>query len=239
MIFQSSLLAKREHNPTLATFTFAKPAAMGFKPGQFIIISKSADFADPHPFSVSSCPADALLEITVRKLGNFTQGMFAASAGMLYWIKGPYGFFTLDKAKERVVLIAGGVGVTPFLSMLRHEALSPSKRKFFLLYCVKNVTDIVEKRLLDTLANENASINVIYSLSQEAPPNWQGEKGRVTQEMLEKHFPFIKDSSVYLCGPPPMVQAVKQSLVELGLPESELHVDNWDYAKKVEKGEVD
>lgn len=238
MIFNSLILGKRELNETLSTFSFVRPATFDFKAGQFLIISFNSNFSESHPFSISSSPLDGVLEISTRKLGPFTTKLHSAPLGSNMWIKGPYGVFTIQDSKSEIILIAGGVGITPFLSMLRYETHSKLKRDITLVYSVRETGDFLEKKTLEKLAISNKRLHLMYLISGEAPQGWDGLVGRVDKNFLSQKFTSFSDKIVYLCGPPPMVASLKEALASLGLPNENLHIDNWEFAKQVSSGIV-
>lgn len=241
MQFTATLLATRAHNDSLKTFTFSRPATFTFKSGQFILIAfekRAKDSGDFHPFSLTSIPTDGVLETTARKLGIFTQKLHKAKPGTNFIIRGPFGLFTLNNVKGEVLLIAGGIGVTPFLSMLRNECRERLSRDITLVYSARSINDIIEKEVFDQLAEKESKFHLYYVLSQETPPGWTGATGRVDKTFLNSKFSSFKEMSVFLCGPPPMVEAVKSTLFELGLPKDKFHIDVWEYAAKINTGEV-
>ncbi len=107
-----------------------------------------------------------------------------------------------------------------------------------MIYSVRGEQDIMEKEVFDTLDKNNEKYHLEYIFSKEAPEGWTGPTGRVNKEYLEKKFGSFENKKVYICGPPPMITAAKEALLELGLKPENYHVDNWDYAKKVVSGEV-
>jgi NAD(P)H-flavin reductase len=230
LIYSSQLISKREWNSTLATFSFAKPPTFRFSPGQFVLISKDKDFLDPRPFSISSTNIDPVLELSIRNCGEFSKAIHAAQLGTPYWIKGPFGMFTLEHSEGDVIMIAGGIGITPFLSTLRENA--GGQRNLTLIYSIKTEEDILEREALDKLANFQ-NIKIIYLFSQTAPEDSPYPLGRVDASFISNNIKELQSKSFYLCGPPPMVLALRQALESLNVKEDNIRVDNWDYAKKV------
>lgn len=231
--FSSTLLAKKEFNETLTTFVFAKPSTFVYKSGQFIMISFDKDFSNMHPFSISSSPNDSFIEITVRKIGDFTKRMHESSVGAVFWIKGPYGMFTLPEKKSEIIMIAGGVGITPFLSMIRHSFLQKSKNKINLIFSARNEGDLFEKETFDYIAEKDNKIKVNYIISENVPEGWAHSTGRVDKAFLMKKVKSFSNKLFYLCGPPPMVESLRTILTSLKVKEENIHVDNWDFAKKI------
>ncbi|MEK6967234.1 MAG: FAD-dependent oxidoreductase [Nanoarchaeota archaeon] len=232
MDFSTLLISKRKLNDSLATFTLAKPATFNFTAGQFILISFDPNFKNAHPFSISSCPQDPGLEISVRKLGDFTQKLHATEINCPFWVKGPFGAFVLHEEKN-VVMIAGGVGITPFLSMIRDECKRGLQRDLTLLLSVRELADVLEKETFDELQKNNSNLHIIYLPNQSPSPDWTGPFGIIDQNFLAKQFPSFTDKVFYLCGPPPMVAAIKQAFANLGLNPELIRVDSWEFAKKV------
>jgi Predicted ferric reductase len=175
-----------------------------------------------HPFSISSAPNGAWLRITIKELGDWSKALQGVSIGTRVFIEGPYGVLTgARRTRPRVLLVAGGIGITPLRALL--EALPASHGDLTLLYRVRNARDIIFRDELETLAQARGA-QVHYLM---------GRRGRGTDPLdaasLERLVPDIRERDVYLCGPVPMMQHVEDSLRRLGLPARQIHAERFAY----------
>ena len=187
--------------------------------GQFSVIRARAGrgWSEPHPFTISCEPASEALRFTIKAVGAFSAGVRALPPGTPFLCEGPYGAFCPDFEREkRIVMIAGGVGITPFLSFLRHAARAALDVGFTLIWANKTRADIIAIDEFHALARP-PFLKVVHVLSQEPellPESGEAviyERGRVGAEILAKHV-ARSPATYYLCGPSPMQNAVLAAL---------------------------
>lgn len=205
-----------------------------FSPGQFawITIGRSPFAEAEHPFSISSsaCHADRL-SFTIKELGDFTRTIRSVKAGERVLVDGPFGSFSVDRQPhaEEYVFIAGGVGITPIMSMLRTLSERGDQRPMLLLYANRDWENVTFREELDSLAG-SLRLTIVHVLEQ-PPAEWKGERGFVTQAILERHLPREWDHNaieVFVCGPPPMMAAVERALLAMGVPLGDIHSERFD-----------
>jgi predicted ferric reductase len=168
-----------------------------------------------HPFSISSAPNGSWLRITVKELGDWSRALQGVTVGTRVFIEGPYGVLTgARRTRRRVLLVAGGIGITPLRSLL--EALPGKPGDLTLLYRVRNERDIVFREELDEIARRRGA-EVQYLPGHRRPGS----------EAIDPLGPGGLD--VYICGPAPMMQHVETSLRRLGLPARQIHVERFAY----------
>ncbi len=192
--------------------------------GQFFIFRflQKGFWLQAHPFSLSWGANNNELRITAKKLGDFTSLMPQLSVGTKVLIDGPHGVFTAKQIKQqKVLLIAGGIGITPIRSLTEELA---GKTDLTVIYSAKTKADAV---LLDELLTIQAGRNfrLIQIYDGEQIPG--AEFGRLDKDKLAQLIPDIPNYDVFLCGPPPMMAALKTSLHELGLPRKQLHWERF------------
>ncbi len=193
--------------------------------GQFMIFRFLARgyWWQAHPFSMSMMPDGKQLRITVKNVGDFTAKMQEIKAGTKIFIDGPYGVFTdLFGVSEKVLMIAGGIGITPIRSLM--ERLLSRGEDVTLLYSTRTAEDIVFRREIDEVVSKYGG-KVVYVVSDESEFN--GEKGRLDQEKIQSLVPDVNAREVFLCGPPPMMDAVILSLKNLGTSISRIHFEKF------------
>ncbi|MBV8756302.1 MAG: ferric reductase-like transmembrane domain-containing protein [Deltaproteobacteria bacterium] len=144
--------------------------------------------------------------------------------GMRIQIGAPSGkFFFAGHESERVVLIAGGVGITPMMSITRSLTDRGWKGDIYLVFSVRKKQDVIFAEELRYLKARYPNLHVVLTLSNDPDVEWDGERGQITRELLEKHIPNFKRGPVLLCGPDPMMTAMRKLLVGMGIPDAEIH----------------
>jgi predicted ferric reductase len=193
-----------------------------FQPGQFVFVKIISNkiTKETHPFSIASSPTDNNLRLAIKNIGDYTSTLKEITKGTEVGIEGPYGEFgSIDYSKEQI-WVAGGIGITPFLSIIS-EIISTKKitKKITLYYCVKNNGEAI---FLDELNNSMAKIN-----SSEIIPWFSDEKGIIRIEDIEKTNKIF-DNNFLICGPPRMMKSLSEQLIKKGISKSNIHMENFD-----------
>jgi ferredoxin-NADP reductase len=164
-----------------------------------------------HPYSLSAAPTDNYLRVTVKNLGDASSAVANLKPGTRVFFEGPYGTFVASKASRgHVVLVGGGVGITPIRALL--DEFDPTKEIDILF---RASTDLVLKSELDKLAKKTgARVHYLVGPRSKHPMN---------AEYISKLVPAFKDSDVFICGPKPLVDAVRQAAVDVGIPKNRFH----------------
>jgi predicted ferric reductase len=203
-----------------------------FKPGQFgwLTLRGSPFKITGHPFSFSSTAAvtDGRVEMSIRQLGDFTRGIHQVPVGQRVYLDGPYGAFTIGNPADMHVLIAGGIGITPMISMIRTLADQGDKRPIILLYASGDWDSITFREELDAL-KERLDLTIVQVLAN-PPADWRGEQGFITIEMFKRHLPTpYADHEYFICGPGVMMDAIERALGELNVPLSKYHSERYAF----------
>ncbi len=210
--------------------------AFDFKPGQYIdvLLSKGRR----RSFSIASPPHDSrLLELHVRLApgGEFTGALFAGRmSGALLSIDGPLGHFIYRepapnaRAAAPMLLVGGGTGLAPLLSILRHVTERGTARDMTLYWGVRGERDLYAHALLEKLAGRTPGLRYLPVLS-EPSPGWRGLAGLVHEAVLAQR-PELAGYEVYASGPPAMIEAVRRDFPARGAEPSRLWFDSFDYA---------
>jgi 3-phenylpropionate/trans-cinnamate dioxygenase ferredoxin reductase subunit len=146
-------------------------------------------------------------------------------------VDGPFGIFSIDHYPDAssFVFVAGGVGITPKMSMLRTVAERGDTRSLLLIYAVDNWEGVMFREEIDELT-ERLNLKVVYVLRRPLE-DWEGESGYVTKEMLARYLPQSREPNAFevsLCGPQPLMDAVEQALVQLGVFIGNFHAERFD-----------
>lgn len=208
----------------------------GFESGQFswINLNPSPFSLEQHPISMSSCGDRAAetgeIDFTIKDLGDWSgQQVAAVKPGDRVWLDGPYGVFTLDAVPAPgYVFLAGGVGITPLYAMLSTMANREDARPALLFFGAPDLESLILRE--EVLALEKRmNLRVVLVLSRPAA-DWQGETGYIRTELLRKYLPAknYQRWEYIICGPGPMVDAMEQTLPEIGVPIARIHAERFD-----------
>jgi predicted ferric reductase len=224
----------RQERGDTATLVMQPDGHPGFRfsPGQFgwLTLWGSPFKITGHPFSFSSSAeaADGRVEMSIRKLGDFTSAIDKVSAGERVYLDGPYGAFTIGNPADMHVLIAGGIGITPMISMIRTLADRGDARPVALLYGSRDWESITFREELEAL-QERLDLRVVHVL-QNPPAGWTGESGYLGADALERHLPPPYAAHEYfICGPNVMMDAIEAALGGLGVPLSKYHSERYSF----------
>lgn len=176
-----------------------------------------------HPFSISSAPNGNWLRITIKELGDWSKALQGITVGTRVFIEGPYGVLTgARRTRPKVLLIAGGIGITPLRALL--EALPAAPGDMTLLYRVRDPRDVIFRDELETLARSRGA-RIHYLVGSRNGP--AGEQ--LDAASFERLVPDVRERDVYVCGPVVMMQRVEDSLRRLGLPNRQIHAERFAY----------
>lgn len=221
--------AERGQTTTLA---LSPPAgtAFRFEPGQFawFALGRSPFSLSLHPFSFSSSAEGNEVEIAVKALGDFSSRVHELEPGTTVYVDGPHGVFSMDRDEgPGFGFLAGGVGITGLLSMLRTMADRGDVRPAVLVYANNDWDGVAFREELERLESR-MNLTVVHVLARPAA-NWTGETGFVRAELLSRHLPRgYRRFQFFICGPGPMMDAAETALIELGVPEARIHTERFD-----------
>jgi predicted ferric reductase len=207
-------------------------AGFRFSPGQFgwLTLWGSPFKITGHPFSFSSSAnaSDGRVEMSIRELGDFTNAIHQVPVGRRVYLDGPYGAFTSSNPTDMHVLIAGGVGVTPMMSLIRTFADRGDKRPVILLYGSRDWESITFREELEAL-KARLDLTVVHVLSN-PPAGWTGEQGFITAELLRRHLPPpFGEHEYFICGPNVMMDAIERTLSEMHVPLAKYHSERYSF----------
>lgn len=217
-------------------FHFAKPSGFEYRAGQSIDLTllnqpETDGEGNTRAFSLASAPFDRDLMIATRMRDTaFKRVLGKASPGLEVRIDGPSGSFVLHRKAERpAVLLAGGIGITPFLSMIRQAAYEQASHQIYLFYSNRRPEDCPFLEVLAETAKQNPRFHLIATMTKmkDSHRDWTGETGFVSKEMLRKHLPAIQGPIFYLAGPPAMVAAMRSILAAAQVDEDDIRTEEF------------
>jgi ferredoxin-NADP reductase len=224
MKFETTVKEVIPRTNLVTSFRFPRPATLHYKAGQFffITIKLGEKELDKH-FSFSSSPTEKdHIEFTKK----FTDSEFSAALKTLKprdWarIDAPYGKFTFEGEHPKIGMLAGGIGITPLMSISKYCTDMRLKTKVTLLYGCRTESDIAFRQELETMQQQNPNLKIVFTIN-EATSGWKGATGLINADMVKKEIPDYKETMFYTCGPPPMVEVMEKLVESLGLPKSQL-----------------
>jgi ferredoxin-NADP reductase len=217
-------------------FHFARPEGFQFRPGQYIdltLINPAETDAEGNirSFSIASAPEDDDLMVATRMRDTaFKRVLRAAPLELEVSMEGPMGSFTLhNNPSKPAVFLAGGIGITPFSSILRHAAKAKLPHQLYLFYSNRRPEDAPFIDVLSGLARANSNFHFIPSMTemQKSAMPWSGETGLINKEMLVRHVPALQGPIYYIAGPPAMVAAMRQMLIAAGVEEDDVRTEEF------------
>jgi len=202
-----------------------------FQPGQFAWLTlQNSPFAiEEHPFSFSSSALKPeRLDFTIKALGDFTKRTRKIPTGTLAYIDGPHGVFTSDREEgPGFVFIAGGIGITPIMSMLNTFVDREDVRPIILIYGSKKWEDVTFREEIEAI-KEKLNLKVVHVL-EEPPQDWTGHSGFITEDLLAEHLPEEKLRYEYfVCGPEKMMEVTLEALRAEGVSLENINMEKFN-----------
>jgi len=212
-----------DETPRVRSLVLDVPDWPGHKAGQHVDVRLTADdgYQAQRSYSIASAPGAPLM-LTVESLESGEVSSYLAGdlrAGDRFELRGPIGgYFVWTPALEGpLFLVAGGSGVVPLMAMLRARAAAGVKTPTVLLYSSRTEADIIYRAELDSLADGDASLNVVHTLTRAQPSGWSGYSRRIDRAMLEEAgFSPALRPRIFVCGPTAMVETAASALRALG-----------------------
>jgi ferredoxin-NADP reductase/DMSO/TMAO reductase YedYZ heme-binding membrane subunit len=204
-----------------------------YLPGQYLNLSLKIDGRKVNrSYTLASSPTrNGFCEISVKREAAGTVSRFLhdrVREGDVLDVSAPAGRFTFTGAEaDSVVLIAGGVGITPLMSKIRYLTDRAWSGTIHLVYCVRTEGDIIFREELDYLQKRHPNLHVTVTLSRAEDAGWRGERGRITPELLMRIIPKLQSLPVHFCGPQEMDDSIRQILRNLGVPESQIESESF------------
>jgi ferredoxin-NADP reductase len=228
----AAVRAVTDETASVRTIELEVPNWAGHQAGQHLDVRLTADdgYVAERSYSIASAPGEPVA-ITVERLEDGEVSPYLTEelrAGDEIEIRGPIGGYFVwpwHEDDSPLLLLAGGSGVVPFRSILRHRAQIGSVTRARLLYSARSIPDVIYRGELDALHD---GAEVIYTLTRQQPPGWTGHAGRVTDALLrEVAWPGGQHPIAYVCGPTAFVESVAAGLVGLGYPADRVKTERY------------
>jgi ferredoxin-NADP reductase len=230
------LTDRRQVAERTVAFQFQKPEGFTFKAGQFVDMtlinpSETDGEGNGRTFSIASAPDEDMLLVATRMRDTaFKRVMGAAPIGSQVKIEGPFGNLVLHNNQARAaVFLAGGIGITPFRSILLRAAREQLPHHLFLFYSNRRPEDAPFLDELQTLHQHNLHYTSVATMTDvsRSHHSWQGETGKIDREMLAKHLKSVGSPIFYVAGPPGMVSAMRALLGSMGVDGDDIRTEEF------------
>ena len=221
---------------TVKTFTLKLPSSMRHRAGQHYDIRLTAEdgYQAQRSYSIASEPErEGEVDITVERLDDGEVSSYLHDVvipGDRLEVRGPIGgYFVWDAdMTDPLLLIAGGSGVVPLMSMIRHRAASGANNPTALLYSSRRFEDVIYYNELDQLSKANGGLQVFHTLTRSQPADWKGYARRIDETMLrEVAGPLGRSAQVFICGPTLMVESAANTLVKIGINSNRIRTERF------------
>ena len=228
--------AIHRETPHVKTFRLVAPEGaripFTFVPGQFLTFSATVDGKTiRRSYSIASPPTrTSYIEITVKREddGEFSRHLHdRVSVGDTLKVRGPSGAFTFDGGNaDSIVLIAGGVGITPMMCIIRYLTDMTWPGEIFLVCAVRNTEEFIFREELEYLQRRWPKLHVAAAVAARSEGTaWMGLEGQLSKDAIVHAVPGIEKRRIHLCGPPPMMDAIRRVLAELGVPPDQIKTE--------------
>jgi len=230
-----------QETPAVKTFRLMSldggPIPFSFQPGQYLSFSGQIDGkAIRRSYTIASSPTQHdYVEITVKREEQGAESRYLhdhITTGDHLDVTGPSGKFTFTGAEaDSIVLISGGVGITPMMCVLRYLTDRGFPGEIYFLHGTRSARDIIFCEELSYLRKRHANVQVVITVADYEDLTWAGPVGHLSKELITRSVPDIARRRIHVCGPPAMMEAVKASLAELGVLKEQIKSEAFGPAK--------
>jgi ferredoxin-NADP reductase len=217
-------------------FHFAKPAGFDFVPGQFVEITlidppETDGEGNARAFSLVSTPAEPELSVTTRMRDTAFKRVFKQlHRGAKFLVDGPMGSFTLHRNTSKpAVFLAGGIGITPFHSIIKHAAENLLPHKIVLFYSNRRPEDAAFLGELQAIEKTYKNFQLVATMAEmeKSSQPWSGETGFIDAPMLQRHLSSLAGPIYYVAGPPAMVTAMRAMLEKAQVDPDDIRTEEF------------
>jgi ferredoxin-NADP reductase len=204
-----------------------------FTPGQYVMIryrNKQGKMEQKHTFSIASSPTEKhIIRLGIRIIGPFTQGLLGLEVGDEILVHGPFGDFTFNEDKYLdLVMIAGGIGITPFYSTLKYAADHGLPNKLSLIYSARTIQGTAFFNEIRQLEMDNHNLRAMFSVTDEKIVPGKGLVGeKITASIMKEFIGPVQGKTFFICGPQKFMEAMKANLYGIGVDKSQIETEDF------------
>jgi len=234
----ATVVATRDETPSTRTLVLDVPGWPGHRAGQHVDVRLVADdgYQAQRSYSIASPPESAHVELTIEcikdaEVSPYLHDVLQIGDGVE--VRGPIGGYFVWDVQQRgpLLLVAGGSGIVPLMSMLRHRAHfdqgEQARSPVHLLYSARTSDDIIYREELAAMA-KSADVSIFITLTRDAPADWTGYRRRIDRAMIEEvGWPAAEHARAFVCGPTPLVEATANLLVDIGYDTTRIRTERF------------
>ncbi len=225
---------EKENNVVILNIIPKENAIFDFRPGQFTMLAlydENGEIWQQRPFSICSSPLNKkYIQLAIKVYGKFTNKVATLKKGDTVGISEPNGFFTFNEARmKEAIFLAGGIGITPFMSAIRYVSEKKLPNKITLFYSNKTMQDIVFFEELKSISEKNKNIQVVFALTEEISDVLESEyeNKRIDDNMIKKYCPHFSEKYFSLCGPLKFMESLITQLEDDGVPKDYIDMERF------------
>lgn len=221
------VISKKIEAPKVATLEFSCASGLPpYSPGQFIdVYFKELGMTQGKSYSISSAPRENTFCITVKAIGEFSNRLYGLKKGDFVLGSLPYGFFFSDLPDTHLVMLAGGIGITPFRATIMEYLVKNPKRKMSLFYSSQTEEDIIFKKEFNFWETAHHNLFVKHFITREDKISAGKEIGRITAKRVLKEIPNLNNAEFLICGSIAFVRDMRKDLLRQGVPEGAIYTE--------------
>ncbi|HVB99544.1 MAG TPA: FAD-dependent oxidoreductase [Candidatus Dormibacteraeota bacterium] len=234
--YTTRLKSREEIAERTIAFHLEKPPGFDFRPGQFVDLTlldppETDSQGTVRTFTLASAPYENELVVATRiRQSAFKRVLATLPPGTPLRLEGPMGSFLVHKNPARAaVFLAGGIGITPFRSILRHAVREGFPHPVYLFYSNRHPEDAAFLKEMDDLAASHSQFLFIPTMTEmeRSQLSWNGERRFIDRDLLAQHFCDLKGPIFYAAGPPAMVAAMRDLLIRNDVSEGDIHTEEF------------
>lgn len=235
-VFMAALKARQEVAERTMAFQFDKPDGWTFKAGQFVDLTlidppETDSEGNTRGFSIASAPGEDFLMVATRLRDTaFKRSLKTVPLGTKVKIEGPFGNLVLhNNASKPAVLLAGGIGITPFRSILVRAATETLPHRIFLFYSNRRPEDAPFLEELESLQKQNPNFTLVATMThmEKSRSHWNGETGYIRKDLLSKYLKGVENAIYYIAGPAAMVSGLHKVLNDSGVDDDDIRIEEF------------
>lgn len=219
-------------NTVTLRFGVLRGKLFAFEPGQYVVVNLKdgeSNFTAGKMYTISSVPNPTTLDITVRKIGFFSSALCDLSVGDMVSITGPYGELYPKEDANQLVFIAGGIGITPFYSIIKQYVRKKDARlkQLTILYSNRAVEDAVFLKELRILGVVKNGLKIVNTFTRESVDKKFGERGRIDEKLIKKYVKNSRECTYFICGSIDFSDSMWRILNNMSVPENKILIETF------------
>ena len=214
-------------------FYFERPNGYVFRAGQYLNLTlldplQTDEKGSVRPFSIASAPFEEDLMIATRMRDSaFKRTLKTMEIGKPVQISSAMGLMAIAQDPRPLVFLAGGIGITPFRSMILQAEHEKIQKRMYLFYSNRTIHSSAFLQELQNVKQKNPLFSFIPTITEKRGESWNGERGHITKEMFEKYIENIGEPMYYVAGPPAMVRAMEEMLQKANVPDEQIRTEEF------------